>query len=67
MNTPDQANYCDHCGELMQTQTTWNFASVPWDTASANAGESACLCGDCVSDLTKRAKVYNIMARNSNV
>ena len=36
-------DYCDHCGKVIPT----GRARLPVDIDSANAGESAILCGDC--------------------
>lgn len=44
------AEYCDHCGEPFQIENLKCYDRVPWNTASANKGESAVLCFDCISN-----------------
>ena len=49
--------YCDDCGEpITDPSDTYAFAQVPADVASANAGESAVLCGWCYVDCLARAE-----------
>lgn len=40
-------DYCDHCGKVIPTGRAYAVVRLPVDTESANAGESAILCGDC--------------------
>ena len=40
-------DYCDHCGKVIPTGRAYAIAGLPVDIDSANAGESAILCGDC--------------------
>ena len=42
--------YCDHCGEPHSGLDLTVYPRVPWNVASANKGESAILCPDCVSN-----------------
>jgi hypothetical protein len=42
--------YCDHCGEPHSGLDLKVYPEVPWNVASANKGESAVLCWDCISD-----------------
>lgn len=46
--------YCDHCGEVITGLEVW-YARLPFSVASANAGESACLCNPCASELSLKA------------
>lgn len=39
--------YCDHCGDEFATETMYHFDRLPVAISSANAGESASLCGRC--------------------
>lgn len=62
MKTSGETCFCDHCGEMIYTDTGdphnprgymqhrpyRAYTHVPWDIASANKGESAVLCLDCV-------------------
>lgn len=43
--------YCDHCGDALKANDTHVFEKLPSDVASANKGESACLCGSCYGRL----------------
>ncbi len=46
-----EPEYCDHCGEpFVIPDNLKAYAQVPWNTASANKGESAILCFECISD-----------------
>jgi hypothetical protein len=40
-------DYCDHCGKVIPAGRAYAIARLPVDIDSANAGESAILCGDC--------------------
>jgi len=46
--------YCDHCGEVITGVEVW-YARLPFSVASANAGESACLCNPWASELSLKA------------
>jgi hypothetical protein len=56
----NQKEYCDHCGEPF-SDTVWlkAYDRLPWNTASANKGESAILCFECISDLKCEDEVKN--------
>lgn len=43
--------YCDNCGEQDAVVNFYHFGSVPYDVASAWAGESASVCKSCHLDL----------------
>ena len=49
--------YCDHCGEPHSGLDLVVYDILPWNVASANKGESAVLCPDCVSDFKCADKV----------
>lgn len=49
--------YCDHCGEPHSGLDLVVYPEVPWNVSSANKGESAVLCPDCVSDFKCEDKV----------
>jgi hypothetical protein len=48
------AQYCDHCGEVITGVEVW-YARLPFSVASANAGESACLCNPCAGELSLKS------------
>ena len=49
--------YCDDCGDVLgDPGDIYAFAQVPADVASANAGESAVLCGRCYVACLDRAQ-----------
>ena len=48
---------CDHCGEPHSGLDLVVYPEVPWNVSSANKGESAVLCPDCVSDFKCADKV----------
>lgn len=41
-------NYCDDCGEELKEGTGNPFTEIPFDVASANEGESAIICDECL-------------------
>lgn len=51
--------YCDHCGEPSSGLDLVCYDKVPWNVASANKGESATLCPDCVSNFKAHDKAEN--------
>ena len=48
--------FCDNCADPLAESVSWNFSCVPWNVASANAGESACLCESCVNKMLQADK-----------
>jgi hypothetical protein len=44
--------WCDECGDQIPQGCGYHYASLPIDCASANAGESASLCGECCNRLS---------------
>ena len=49
-------SFCDNCGDELLTPDFRVYQHVPYDTASAYAGESAIVCADCDGKLkAKRA------------
>lgn len=42
-----EITYCDNCGEPLQGNQWKCFLELPYDVASANAGESAIVCSKC--------------------
>ena len=45
--------YCDDCGEPLGRKS-FSFASLPFDVASANKGESGVLCSACANQKEKQ-------------
>jgi len=45
------ANYCDHCGEVIQGEDFYPYARLPFAVSSANVGESATVCALCNEEL----------------
>ena len=41
-------NYCDDCGEELGNGKGNPFTELPFDVASANEGESAIICDECL-------------------
>ena len=62
MSSKTNCYYCDHCGEEVysiddvgkahQTRPYVPYQHVPFDVVSANKGESAVVCRECIGVLT---------------
>lgn len=52
MKPPTPMNYCVHCAALTAGEELLWFAALPYHTASADKGESGCVCHDCHSRLS---------------
>jgi predicted O-linked N-acetylglucosamine transferase (SPINDLY family) len=46
-NEYDNTTFCDNCGEPTTEETFVVYERLPFPVASANIGESACICQDC--------------------
>jgi hypothetical protein len=46
-NEYDNTTFCDNCGEPTTEETLVVYERLPFPVASANIGESACICEDC--------------------
>lgn len=46
--------YCDECGVDLTKETRCIVSCLPRDISSANRGESAILCGECLYELGDR-------------
>lgn len=47
--------YCDNCADTLQDHEQNPVTELPVDVDSANAGESAVLCPECLQDVEARA------------
>ena len=52
MKPPIPMNYCVHCGDLVEGEELLWFAALPFNTDSADKGESGCVCQSCHSKLS---------------
>lgn len=52
MKPPTPMNYCVHCASFIEGEELLWFACLPYNTESADKGESGCVCHACHSKLS---------------